>query len=649
MSEVSQNFTATGQTIALPIRGGDTIKYALTGTFVGTAVLEEETGGGFVTIDTASAPVSVTLKNDTRTTRRFRWNVTSYTSGTITAELCDEPALITSATIKDLNGSEIIRVFENALRLVGQMQVMGLPAVAADPLSARLFDGAVWYNTTDNTLRVRSDGSKIDLGAGVASITVSPGTDLIQAAINTVDADGGGTVWLRAGTHVITTQITLKPNVMIRGEGIGNTILDLQANAIKMFIFDSVGDDIVFSDMTAQGDGSTAGQGFWESDANGHVRALFDSMVFQDMDKTFDGTHPTGSDTMILRFVNSTFQRPSLATSFFFGGSTLGGTTFEAINTRFLVDVSGADIMTTGSTSRTLFANCDIFGLGNSTLNVGEGVLNGCRVKDCSITGSIGNINGGIIGDTININTSAMAISGAALNGTISGNTDNVTITGCSTSNGLTVTINPTRDNWKLNGNILIGNIVARDNWIIQGNHIVNASGNAIELTGTGNRVKNNHIVNAGSDDIAETGSANLNVIEDNILSGTITLIGAETTFNGFIRGNVQTTDATVTTIATIAIPADSEIVIEADVKANEAATNDTARRALTAVYRNVSGTVTKVGTDADRHADIHNAGGSAWDLTTAVSGTNALVQVTGEAAHTIDWDSRVRKIVDVL
>ena len=93
MAEVSQDFTAVGQTIDLPIRGKDTLKYALSGTFVGTAVLEEAISGGFVAIATHTAPVSVELKNDDATTRRFRWRVSIYTSGTITAELCDQPAL----------------------------------------------------------------------------------------------------------------------------------------------------------------------------------------------------------------------------------------------------------------------------------------------------------------------------------------------------------------------------------------------------------------------------------------------------------------------------------------------------------------------------------------------------------------------------
>lgn len=55
-------------------------------------------------------------------------------------------------------------------------------------------------------------------------ITVEPGDD-IQSAIDAANDLGGGVVYLKAGTHILKSTLTLKSNVTILGEGKGQTVL----------------------------------------------------------------------------------------------------------------------------------------------------------------------------------------------------------------------------------------------------------------------------------------------------------------------------------------------------------------------------------------------------------------------------------------
>lgn len=94
-----------------------------------------------------------------------------------------------------------------------------------------------------------------------------------------------------------------------------------------------------------------------------------------------------------------------------------------------------------------------------------------------------------------------------------------------------------------------------------------------------------------------------------------------------------QTTDATPTTFATIATITDSITMIESRILGIKDDQTTGYGATLVSVYRNDSGTLTKVGETLDENSEF----------TTATSGTNTssenvLVQVVGEAATNIDW-----------
>lgn len=126
-------------------------------------------------------------------------------------------------------------------------------------------------------------------------------------------------------------------------------------------------------------------------------------------------------------------------------------------------------------------------------------------------------------------------------------------------------------------------------------------------------------------------------------ISGTLTVTGNLTTqgnllvddFEQTSHATVQTTNATSTTIKTIPISNEYVYQIEANVVGGQNNTNQGITSKILGSFKNNGGTVTQIG----KQNIIMNTDfvGTA-DVTMSISGTNVLVQVTGEAATTVDW-----------
>jgi len=112
---------------------------------------------------------------------------------------------------------------------------------------------------------------------------------------------------------------------------------------------------------------------------------------------------------------------------------------------------------------------------------------------------------------------------------------------------------------------------------------------------------------------------------------------------NPIIVGTITTTNATPTTIATVAISDNTVTLINASIAARRTDSTDMAgyvRRVL--VSRESGGVATIVGTvDTSLTRETENL----WDSSITVSGNNALIQVTGEAGCTIHWSCRYYKV----
>ncbi len=108
----------------------------------------------------------------------------------------------------------------------------------------------------------------------------------------------------------------------------------------------------------------------------------------------------------------------------------------------------------------------------------------------------------------------------------------------------------------------------------------------------------------------------------------------------------VTTSDATLTTLQTIAIPTDTVVTIKTNIKARKTAGAGTGTLGQgcgyerIATYQNIAGVVTIAGVVQSSYT---GEAITAFDVALNISGTNVLIQVTGAAADNVTWSSITR------
>lgn len=128
--------------------------------------------------------------------------------------------------------------------------------------------------------------------------------------------------------------------------------------------------------------------------------------------------------------------------------------------------------------------------------------------------------------------------------------------------------------------------------------------------------------------------------------SGSTVRLLAESDFT-ISQATVATTDATATTAATVAVPTNSSMLLEVRVVGrrtggSSGAAGDAAHYIRTARLKNVAGTVTLHNLQSDYTSEDQTG----WNGTITVTGTNALVRVTGAANNNITWEVTVLKMI---
>lgn len=106
------------------------------------------------------------------------------------------------------------------------------------------------------------------------------------------------------------------------------------------------------------------------------------------------------------------------------------------------------------------------------------------------------------------------------------------------------------------------------------------------------------------------------------------------------VHARVATTDATVTTLHTQAIPVDHSVVVSGYVVARRTgggagSANDGAGYRVEFVAKNTSGTAALIGAGSVTVLGESQAG---WDVTLSASSGNILIRVTGAASNNISW-----------
>ncbi len=128
-----------------------------------------------------------------------------------------------------------------------------------------------------------------------------------------------------------------------------------------------------------------------------------------------------------------------------------------------------------------------------------------------------------------------------------------------------------------------------------------------------------------------------LNSQFNNSITGTMTINSSQLS----TEDEVSTTDATVTTLTTIALEDDTQYQLDARILVVEDDGTDRAvyKRSV-AVYRTGAGNATLLGSANDDLTE-ESGGASAWDATIDIDSTSVRIRVTGEAAHDLNWKSR--------
>jgi len=113
-------------------------------------------------------------------------------------------------------------------------------------------------------------------------------------------------------------------------------------------------------------------------------------------------------------------------------------------------------------------------------------------------------------------------------------------------------------------------------------------------------------------------------------------------------QASANTVNATVAPLQTIAVPTDTTMLIESRIVGvrtggTAGAAGDTASYVRTATFKNIGGTVTV----EKRQSDYTFEDQAGWDAVHAVSGTSAVVNVTGAANNNIRW--HVTSVVQIV
>lgn len=159
---VSKSFTATGEGGSLSVKVGDSFTYAVSGTFVGTVVLQRSTNSftwSTVTSATSSASGTVIASSNNANQVTYRWFCTDYTSGTIVTSMADATGYnVPVQEFKNKNGDVIAYTTESGL-VVQDLTVTGTSTGVTTTTAGINSAGNVGVNTTSADANLFVNGS----------------------------------------------------------------------------------------------------------------------------------------------------------------------------------------------------------------------------------------------------------------------------------------------------------------------------------------------------------------------------------------------------------------------------------------------------------------------------------------------------------
>lgn len=138
-------------------------------------------------------------------------------------------------------------------------------------------------------------GSLLIPAARALDINVAPGGN-IQSAIDQVNASGGGTVNLQAGTHTIASSLLMRSNVTLKGAGAGSTTIQntgASANYTLIIKPAAAMANVTIRDLSLNGRNSAGGNGlYFEGEDTTNLKLI----NLEVRNTTHQGVHPKGTN-----------------------------------------------------------------------------------------------------------------------------------------------------------------------------------------------------------------------------------------------------------------------------------------------------------------------------------------------------------------
>lgn len=246
MAIISKSFTAVGNGIETLLKHSEAFDYAVSGTFVGTVILERTTKGGTswerVASFTAAASGRVTNESPARANQVYRFRCSAYTSGTI----------VTSLTSANLTAAKLMipaagqsKAGATAGWVVAAAANTALVTVPASQTGSTLVIPVTGLNVGDKVVgfhlvgQVESAGNTVTIDADLRKHTAAA-ADVADASVGamtqlalTADAILSSSNTRKAGLEeVITEDETLY--VLVTATTAASTDIALQGVAIEV-------------------------------------------------------------------------------------------------------------------------------------------------------------------------------------------------------------------------------------------------------------------------------------------------------------------------------------------------------------------------------------------------------------------------------
>lgn len=213
MSAVSKSFTAVGDGPELLLRHGQAVTYDVSGTFVGTVVVQQFVKGGWQSLASKTAAASATLTIDGlgKIQARVRFQCSAFTSGTIVTTLTSGAVANVDQSFKDSTGADVMRVTPD-----------GASFPAEKPMAAT---NAKMTTPTGSVYGVEATFAENGAGTYTAAVPVPAGATILDIIINGVALWAAGTsATLKVGDVAdddgYYTAVNLKATDLLAGESL---------------------------------------------------------------------------------------------------------------------------------------------------------------------------------------------------------------------------------------------------------------------------------------------------------------------------------------------------------------------------------------------------------------------------------------------